>query len=419
MMSEPTRPTKKTKYAPPQAPRAPVGSSSLRAGHSRSQSVPKATPAALPASKYRGSSAYPTPSTVRKPEQEASARVKSMPPAIDFDAAVAPAPDLKGIGNPDSNDLSKNEAKKASNSDSDGDEGNGSDVSDAYKGEDDDDEDDEEDEGAGKGVVLELAREVVELDSSPREKKGKFRNMREMEEYFESMRRDAVFEESDAEDPPIASKSSSSKFAAPKSAKPKSTASKSAASKSAASKSTSSKHIAPKSNAPKTTAPKLSLPSPRPKLPRQNPPPASPEHPGPSSNPPVKVKVKENVKMEEGGAAVDDYNRVIMRSHVLKSMTSLCGFKKAQEAANVVPLYEENSEPKWFKQDGESKVLVPHFDLPFQENMDGWGEAFDGVVTDKSRMPTKDHTHLQKVSAGIFRSVLLAGAFATTSGKPR
>ncbi|KAG9096639.1 hypothetical protein FS749_008054 [Ceratobasidium sp. UAMH 11750] len=426
-MSDQARLTKKGRYAPPKAPQTPAGSSSLRPDHPRSESVLKATPAPLPASKYRSSSAYPTPSTVRKPEQGTGTRVKSMPP-LDFNAATAPPPELEAAGNPDSESLSEDEGdKSSSDSHSDGGESDGSDASDAYKGEDEVEEDDEQDEQASKGVVRELAKEVIKLDDSPRKKKGKFRNAREMEDYIASLRRNAHFEESDAEDPPVAPKPTSSKVVASKSASsksvvskstapepdaPKSTvpkgasssksSSKSAAPKSAPSKSAPSKSVAPKSTAPKSTAPKSTVPES-----------ASSEHPGPLFGPLVEAKVEEDVKMEEGNVVVDDYNRVIVRAHVLKCMTSLCGLKKAHDAANITPLYDESGEPKWFKKEGETEVLVPHFDRPFQENMDGWGKIFDEVVNNPSRMPEKDRAHLQTLSGNTFRSVLSAGAFAT------
>ncbi|KAG8707799.1 hypothetical protein FRC08_000278 [Ceratobasidium sp. 394] len=76
-------------------------------------------------------------------------------------------------------------------------------------------------------------------------------------------------------------------------------------------------------------------------------------------------------------------------------------------------LYEENGDPRWFKQEGDSEILVPHFDLSFQENMDGWGEVFDAMVTTQLRMPENDRAHLQTISTSTFRSVLSTGAFAT------
>ncbi|KAG8701735.1 hypothetical protein FRC08_003928, partial [Ceratobasidium sp. 394] len=293
--------------------------------------------------------------------------------------------------------LSEDEGDKSfSDSDSDSD----SNASDAYKGEDADEENEDadeenvdEDEGAGKGVARELAREVIELDSSPR-KKGKFRNVREMEEYFESMRRGAVFEESDEDLPAgpnpssskpaahkavpsksVLSKSVLSKSAAPKPTEHKSTSSKSATSKSIAPKAASSKSTAPKSGSSKSTAASGVAPckpvAPKPVAPKPVvPKPVVPKHPSPLSDTlDVKMEVEEE-KPEGDVVAMEGYNKVIVRNHVLKCMTSLCGFKKAKEAANLVPLQEENGEPKWFKQEGDGEILVPHFDCSFQENMD-------------------------------------------------
>ncbi|KAG8713101.1 hypothetical protein FRC08_013678, partial [Ceratobasidium sp. 394] len=430
-MPDPDRLTKKGRYAPPKAPKTPAGASSLSRQYSPSESVPEATPATLPTSKYRSSSAYPTPSTVRKPEQGAGTRVKSMPP-LDFNAATVPPPELGAAGNPDSESLSEDEGDKTS-SDSDSD----SNASDAYKGEDADEENndadeesDDEDKKAGKGVARELAREVIELDSSPR-KKGKFRNVREMEEYFESMRRGAVFEESDEDLPagpnpssskPAGPKAVSSKSAAPKPTEHKSASSKSAASKSIAPKAALSKSTAPKSGSSKSTAASGVAPSkpvaPKPVAPKPvalkpvAPKPVAPEQPSQlSDTPDIKMEVEE--EKPEGDVAKERYNKVIVRNHVLKCMTSLCGFKKAHEAADLVALYDENGEPKWFKQEGDGEVLVPHFDRPFQDNMDGWGKVFDAVVENPSRMGEKNRAYLQTVPISTFRSVLSAGAFAT------
>ncbi|KAG8711235.1 hypothetical protein FRC08_016136 [Ceratobasidium sp. 394] len=218
-----------------------------------------------------------------------------------------------------------------------------------------------------------------------------------MEEYFESMRRGAVFDESD-EDLPAAPNLGSPKSAAPQT-------------RCAQSRLVQIPLERPSPSRLKPFRPK----PPYPNSPCPNPPESvSSKHPSPSIDPPVtkaEVKVEEDVKMEEGDVLVEEYNRVI--NHVLKCMTSLCGFKKAQEAANSVPLYEKNGEPKWFKQEGNEEILVPHFDCSFQENVDGWGKVFDAVVENPSRMPAKDRAHLQTISNDIFRPVLSAGAFAT------
>ncbi|KAG8699338.1 hypothetical protein FRC08_005369 [Ceratobasidium sp. 394] len=388
--------------------------------YSPSESAPEATPAPLPTSKYPSSSAYPTPSTVQKPEQGTGTRVKSMPP-LDFNAATAPPPELEELGDPNSDDLSEDEGEKSS-SDSNSD----SDVSDAYKGEDEDEENkDEVEKAGGKGVARELAWEVIELDSSPGKKKGKFRNVREMEEYFESMGRNAVFEASD-EDLPAAPNPSSSKSAVPKPAAPKAVLSKAVLSKAVLSKSAAPKFAAPKSAsskatllktiAPKAISSKSTATSGATSSKLAAPKPTAPKNPIPLLDMPdikLEEEEEEEVKPEGGDVTADGYNKIIVRSHVLKCMTSLCSFKKAHEAANLVSLYEENGEPKWFKQEGDGEVLVPHFDCPFQDNMDGWGKVFDAVVENSLRMGEKNRAHLQTVPIGTFRSVLSAGAFAT------
>ncbi|KAG8716641.1 hypothetical protein FRC08_009098 [Ceratobasidium sp. 394] len=352
--------TKKGRYAPPKAPQTPAGSSSLHPDHPRSESVPKATPAPLPASKYRSSSAYPTPLMVRKPEQGTGTRVKSMPP-LDFHAATVPPPDLEEVGNPGSENLSESEGEKSS-SNSDSAKSDGSNASDAYKGEDGDDEDGE-DEEASNAVVRELAMEVIELDSSPRKKKksAEFWNLRKLEDHIARLRRDATFEESDAEDSPVAPKpslsksalfkSSSSKVVAPKPTTFKSAAPKSTTSKAASSKSAAPEAVAPKSAAPKAVSSKFTPASGAASSKSVALKSTAPKHPSPPSDmSDIKMEEEmEEAKQEGDDPVVNKYNKVIVRSHVLKSMTSLCGFKKAQEAANITPLYEENGEPKWFK----------------------------------------------------------------------
>ncbi|QRV84912.1 hypothetical protein RhiJN_12928 [Ceratobasidium sp. AG-Ba] len=69
----------------------------------------------------------------------------------------------------------------------------------------------------------------------------------------------------------------------------------------------------------------------------------------------------------------------LVRKHALKCLLSLCGLMRAHNAAALVPLYDNEKNPKWFN---ESDILIPHFDLSFTDNFDsygdlkGWGEDF-------------------------------------------
>ncbi|KAF8592948.1 hypothetical protein BDV93DRAFT_516955, partial [Ceratobasidium sp. AG-I] len=71
-----------------------------------------------------------------------------------------------------------------------------------------------------------------------------------------------------------------------------------------------------------------------------------------SKKPGVVVKVEDGsvfvVKKEEGDPVVEAHRKNLVRNHSLKCLTSLFGLGRAQDAANLVPQYDDSGEPKWF-----------------------------------------------------------------------
>ncbi|QRV84444.1 hypothetical protein RhiJN_12460 [Ceratobasidium sp. AG-Ba] len=123
-----------------------------------------------------------------------------------------------------------------------------------------------------------------------------------------------------------------------------------------------------------------------------------------------------SAKEDGNDDVVDEFIKNLVRRHALKSLLSLCKLTHAHEAANLVPLYDEVKNPKWFNEQG---ILIPHFDLSFSENFDhygdlrGWGEDFYKVVQNTERMDPSEKQYLQGIEREAFRAALITGGFAT------
>ncbi|KAG8696829.1 hypothetical protein FRC08_006910 [Ceratobasidium sp. 394] len=131
-----------------------------------------------------------------------------------------------------------------------------------------------------------------------------------------------------------------------------------------------------------------------------------------------KGKSKAVVIMEEANdepmvkeaGVIGGYQKTLVRAHALKCLAGLCNIKLAQHAATLVPLYNDAGQPEYFNEKGH---LIPHFDRPFRENFEAWGEEFYKRVTDPSRMHQPDRTRLLSVPRHCFRDALSTGGFAS------
>ncbi|KAG8720787.1 hypothetical protein FRC09_008955, partial [Ceratobasidium sp. 395] len=121
------------------------------------------------------------------------------------------------------------------------------------------------------------------------------------------------------------------------------------------------------------------------------------------------VTVEEEVRVQaetfEGGSRRD-----VLCAHTLKCLLSMCGLKYANQAAQLVPQYDEvTREPRYMI----GKRLIPHFDRSFAENFDqGWGDEYYSVVTNPSHMKTNKE-YLSTVPREVFRDVLSEAGFST------
>ncbi|EUC53634.1 hypothetical protein RSOL_014550, partial [Rhizoctonia solani AG-3 Rhs1AP] len=124
---------------------------------------------------------------------------------------------------------------------------------------------------------------------------------------------------------------------------------------------------------------------------------------GPSTRKPSKVKVK------KGGQAIPMLNMVGLRACVLKGMLSLTGLKYAHDAANVIPQFDEEGQPRHFI----DNVLTLHFDRTFKDEWRIWGAPLIKIMRDSSRWDPAEQDILCVATDSNIREAVRIGVWSS------
>ncbi|KAG9125169.1 hypothetical protein FRC07_008694 [Ceratobasidium sp. 392] len=386
MQSDRSPPKKKQKYVPdrPQALSTPV--MTLRANHSRSQSLPRVKNAASPVSATvrRATSVHPTPpQTTRKSSNSVTASQLAPIPAPVFCSDTKPRNPLKDVEDPkpsSSDETSSNSDNKSSSKSHASDSKSDSELkSTAQPAE------------APTPIELNMSSSPAREQTRP---KQDIKTSAELDNEIANLRAQIVARErARARLAESSSECTPTPFPKPSRATP-------------------------------VPAPNLSRATPAPK----------------SSNrrsclkAPVKaaVQVKESVVVVEeeeeeglngdreevdGGTEAEEKEKVAKLTqqvldcatgrHVLDVMKTLTGAAHTKDAKP--PLFDAEKWPVYRSDD----LIRPQWDLPFEENMKAWGTDYDNAVMDHSRIKGAHADHIRGLTSEQFCKILQCRTFAT------